>query len=152
MIAVIQRVSHGQVTIAGEAVGAVGLGLVVLLAVERDDGETEARWMAAKLAGLRVFPDATGERAFDRDVREAGGGVLLVSNFTVAAACEKGRRPSLDRAAPPREAEPVFARLAGLLAAQGVVVETGQFGADMVVSLANQGPVTLVIRTPGRSP
>jgi D-tyrosyl-tRNA(Tyr) deacylase len=147
MIAVVQRVLSGRVTVEGQVVGSIGRGLVVLLAVERGDAEPEAAWMASKLAGLRVFP-ADEDRPFDLDVTSAGGAILLVSNFTVAASCAKGRRPSLEAAAPPGEAQPVFDRVRDQLAAAGVKVETGRFGAMMQVELTNDGPVTFLVQTP----
>ena len=121
MRAVVQRVIRGSVTIDGQMIAQIGRGLVVLLAVERGDAEPQAAWMASRLAGLRIFPgaaDGSAPRPFDLDIRQAGGQVLLVSNFTVAASCAKGRRPSLDAAAPPGEAEPVFNRVRDLLAAE----------------------------------
>lgn len=152
MIAVIQRVSRAAVRVEGQPISSIQRGLVVLVAIERGEGEAEARWMAAKLAGLRVFSDEAELKPYDRDVRQVQGSILLVSNFTVAAACEKGRRPSLDAAAPPQEAEPVFNRLAALLREEGASVQTGSFGAMMQVELLNEGPVTFVVRTPGPAP
>lgn len=104
--------------------------------------------MAGKLAALRVFPDEAGEKAYDRDVRQVGGAVLLISNFTVAASCIQGRRPSLENAAPPQEAEPIFQLLSRLVREQGVQVELGRFGAMMQVELVNDGPVTFLLQTP----
>ena len=128
--------------------GQISGGLLALVAVERTDAEPQARWMAAKLATIRAFPDQAGTRAFDRDVRQVGGGVLLVSNFTLAASCDRGRRPSLADAAPPGEAQSTIDLLAGMLREQGVHVELGQFGATMQVELVNDGPVTFLLRTP----
>ena len=148
MIAVVQRVAEGSVTVGSKPIASIGRGLVVLLAVERDDSEADAAWMARKLAGLRIFPDESGQKPLDLDVRAVGGRILLVSNFTVAADCSAGRRPSLEPAASPREAEPIFRKVVELVAAGGVEVHTGQFGADMQVALVNDGPVTFLIRTP----
>lgn len=152
VIAVVQRVSRAAVWVEEQPISSIQRGLVVLAAIERDDGEAQARWMAAKLAGLRVFPDEAQLKGYDRDVRQVRGSILLVSNFTVAAVCEKGRRPSLEDAAPPQEAEPVFNRLTALLKKEGASVETGRFGAMMQVELLNEGPVTVVVRTPPASP
>src|SRR5271169_2754575 len=106
MICILQRVSSAQVTVAGEIVGQIGLGLLVLAAVEADDTPAEMEWTAAKITSLRIFPN--GEKNFDLDVKEVGGAILLVSNFTVAAATRKGRRPSFDPAMEPVAAEPMF--------------------------------------------
>ena len=149
MIAVVQRVQQASAAVAGEVVGRIGRGLCILAAVERGDGEPQARWMARKLTALRIFPGTDPARAFDRDVREIGGAVLLVSNFTIAASCAKGRRPSLEPAAGPAEAEPVFQKLVDFVRAEDVSVQTGRFGADMQVTLVNDGPVTFTVRTPG---
>src|SRR5438128_8550533 len=101
MIAVVQRVTEARVTVEGRVVGEIGAGLLVLVAVEKEDATSDVEWMANKLVGLRIFRDERGEKHFDRDVREIGGGILLVSNFTVAGQTRKGRRPSLDGAASP---------------------------------------------------
>lgn len=129
--------------------GAIGQGFLALVAVERGDTASTAAWMASRLAGLRLFPgnDASHppERPFHLDVRQAGGQVLVVSNFTVAAACDRGRRPSLDAAAPPEVAEPLFELLCEGLRSEGVHVQTGRFGANMQVELVNDGPVTFLL-------
>ena len=146
MIAVVQRVSSGRVTVAGLVVGEIGKGLVVLAAVHADDGEADVLWTAGKLVGLRVFPNE--DKAFDLDVRGAGGSLLLVSNFTVAAETRKGRRPSLDGAAGPEMARGLFERFVAAVrreAGEGVAVATGEFGADMLVELGNDGPVTFLL-------
>lgn len=148
VIAVVQRVSAATVRVDDQPISSIGHGLAVLAAIERGDGDAEARWMAAKLAALRVFSDEARQSPYDRDVRQVQGSILLVSNFTVAAACEKGRRPSLDGAAPPQEAQPMFNLLAALLGEEGAHVESGRFGAMMQVELLNEGPVTLIVRTP----
>ena len=103
MIAVLQRGTRASVRVDGQTAGQISHGLVALVAVERGDGEGEARWMAAKLASIRVFTDESGTKAYDRNVRQVGGGILLISNFTVAASCQEGRRPSLENAAPPAD-------------------------------------------------
>lgn len=147
MIAIVQRVSEAKVSVADEMVAAIGHGLLVLAAVVRGDEERDLAWIAQKLAGLRVFRGdfADGRKHFDRDVREVGGAILMVSNFTVAASTRQGRRPSLDRAADPEVAAALFARLVELTRAQGVAVETGRFGGDMKVALVNDGPATFII-------
>lgn len=146
MIAVVQRVTEAAVRVAGEVVGQIGPGLLILAAVHRDDTPADVAWTAGKLAGLRVFPSPTdADKAFDVDVRQAGGGVLLVSNFTVAADTRKGRRPSFDAAAPPDRGRELFDSLVEAVKAAGVPVQTGRFGADMRVSLVNDGPVTLLL-------
>lgn len=148
MRAVIQRVQQASVVVDGERVGAVDAGFLVLLGVTHGDGEADARWLAAKLAGLRVFPDDDGK--MNRSLLDVGGGALVVSQFTLFGDCRKGRRPSFVKAADPAVAEPLVERFCALLRAEGVGrVETGRFGAHMEVSLLNDGPVTLVIDSPG---
>jgi D-aminoacyl-tRNA deacylase len=145
MICIVQRVLEAKVTVDGEVVGAIGPGMLVLAAVERDDAEAQIQWTAGKLAGLRIF--RSGEKHFEADVLQAGGEILLVSNFTVAAQTRKGRRPSLDSAAAPEAAEPMFNRLVEAVRALGVTVQTGRFGASMQVSLINDGPATFIVET-----
>ena len=143
MITIVQRISEAEVTVAGEVVGAIGPGIVALAAVVKGDTDREIDWTAAKLAGLRIF--RSDGKHFDKDVKEAGGSILLVSNFTVAASTRQGRRPSLDRAAEPAVAEAMFAKLVAATRAQGVPVETGRFAADMKISLVNDGPATFIL-------
>lgn len=145
MIAVVQRVTHASVTVDGKIVGQIDEGIVALVSVETNDDSEQIAWMAQKLAGLRIF--RSEGKHFDRDVQQVGGSILLISNFTVAADTRKGRRPSLDGAAPPAEAEAKFARLVEAVRATGIRTETGVFGGDMQVSLTNDGPVTLIVRT-----
>jgi D-tyrosyl-tRNA(Tyr) deacylase len=147
MIAVVQRVTEGRVVVEGRTVGEIGHGLVVLAAVEKDDTAADVEWMAAKLVGLRIFRVETGAKHFDRDVKQVGGAILLVSNFTVAGETKKGRRPSLEGAAPPGRGREVFDALVAAVKAQGVPVEVGEFGADMQVSLTNDGPVTFLVKS-----
>ncbi|MGC8763828.1 MAG: D-aminoacyl-tRNA deacylase [Acidobacteriota bacterium] len=144
MILVVQRVSRASVKVEGEVVGAIGLGLLVLAAVERGDGEDQARWCARKVAELRIFPD--GQDRMNRSLREVGGAVLAVSQFTLAGDLRKGSRPSFSRAAPPEEARSLFARFVHFLEEEGLQVATGRFQARMEVELVNDGPVTLVLR------
>ena len=145
MITIVQRVSEAKVVVESETVGAIGVGLLALAAVVKGDSDRDLEWTAAKLAGLRIFRSVDGTKHFDRDVREVGGSILLVSNFTVSAATSKGRRPSLDAAADPATAKALFARFVDAVRAQQVSVETGRFAADMKVSLTNDGPATFVL-------
>lgn len=149
MTAVVQRVRSASVTIAGEIVGRIDAGLCVLAAIEVDDGDTELRWMADKIAGLRVFPQ--GEKAYHLDVQQIGGGLLLVSNFTVAATTATGRRPGFGRAMKPDAARPMFDRFIDFAHATGLPIATGRFGADMTVAIENDGPLTIVLQSPSRT-
>jgi D-aminoacyl-tRNA deacylase len=139
---VIQRVSSAAVKVAGETVGAIGRGLLVLVGIERGDRPEAARAAAEKLAGLRVFEDDAGK--MNLDTAAVGGAFLIVSQFTLAGSVARGRRPSFDRAAPPEEAQPLVEALVEDLRARGFQVETGRFRAMMEVALVNDGPVTLV--------
>jgi D-tyrosyl-tRNA(Tyr) deacylase len=139
--AVVQRVAAARVRVDGEVVGEIGRGLCVLLGVARGDREVER--LAEKIARLRIFPDDDGR--FDRSVLDAGGAALVVSQFTLLADTRKGNRPSFAGAAPPEEAEPVYARFCSALESTGVHVERGVFGARMAVELVNDGPVTIVL-------
>jgi D-tyrosyl-tRNA(Tyr) deacylase len=146
MRAVIQRVSEATVRCDGAITGAIRRGLLVLLGVAPEDGEAQARWLANRIAGLRIFPDDEGK--MNRSVLEIDGELLVVSQFTLYGDCKKGRRPSFVGAALPVHAEPLYERFCELLGEEGVqVVERGRFGAHMHVSLLNDGPVTLVIDT-----
>ncbi|MBC8107764.1 MAG: D-tyrosyl-tRNA(Tyr) deacylase [Anaerolineae bacterium] len=147
MIAVVQRVTSGRVTIDDRTVGEIEKGLVVLAAVERNDTDEKIRWMAEKLIGLRIFRSAEGGKHFDQDVKQIGGSILLVSNFTVAAATRRGRRPSLDGAADPEAGRVMFNRFVDVVKSLGVPVATGKFGADMIVSIDNDGPATFIVQT-----
>ena len=139
MRAVVQRVSRARVTPGGE----IGEGLCVLLGVAGTDGEEQATRLAGKVARLRIFPDDAGR--FDRAVLDVSGAALVVSQFTLIADTAKGNRPSFAAAAPPEQAEPLYARFCAELRALGVQVETGVFGAKMQVELVNDGPVTIVL-------
>ena len=143
MITIVQRVTEARVTVAGEVVGASDAGLLALAAGVKGDTEKDIAWTAAKLAALRIF--RSDGKHFDKDVREVGGAILLVSNFTVAASTRQGRRPSLDGAAEPAVAESMFAKLVDATRAQGVTVATGKFAADMKVALVNDGPATFIL-------
>lgn len=143
MIAVVQRVLEAQVRVEAEVVGRIGGGLLALVAVCADDAPADAQWMARKLAGLRIFRN--GDKHFDLDVRQAGGSILLVSNFTVAAQTRQGRRPSFENAAQPPRAAELFTALVDLLKSADLPIATARFGADMQVHLINEGPVTLIL-------
>jgi len=144
MRAVVQRVSRANVTIDGEEVGAIGGGLAVLLGVGREDTEADADYVARKVAGLRIFPD--DEDKMNRSVLDIGGGVLVVSQFTLFGDVRKGRRPSFVEAAPPEQANALYGYFVERLKAEGVKdVATGRFQAMMDVSLTNAGPVTILI-------
>ena len=145
MRALLQRVSEARVTVGDEVVGAVGRGLLVLLCAVEGDGPDAAEWLAGKVARLRIFEDEAGK--MNRSVVDMGGGVLVVSQFTLAADARKGNRPSLVHAAAPDQAVPLRERFCAVLAAEGVTVATGRFGAHMAVSLVNDGPVTIWLDT-----
>lgn len=143
MRAVIQRVSQASVTVDGQVVGAIGQGYLVLLGVTHSDGPEQVEWMAAKIAGLRLFADEQG--LTNLSLADVGGAVLVVSQFTLYADARKGRRPSFTEAAPPELAEPLVDRFVASLRTQGLRVASGQFRAEMQVSLVNDGPVTLIL-------
>jgi len=140
---ILQRVSSAEVRVAGESVGRIGRGMLVLVGVEKGDGADQAAAAAARLGHLRIFEDAEGR--MNLDPARAGAAFLVVSQFTLAASLERGRRPSFDGAAPPEVAEPLVERLVEALRAAGFHVETGRFGARMEVELVNDGPVTLLL-------
>jgi D-tyrosyl-tRNA(Tyr) deacylase len=143
MRAVVQRVSRAKVTSAGETTGEIGRGLLVLLGITATDTAETARWLAEKIAGLRIFNDEAGK--MNRDLAEVGGGMLIVSQFTLYGDCRKGRRPSFIDAAPPEIAIPLYETFINAVKALGIPVATGRFGADMQVELVNDGPVTLIV-------
>jgi D-tyrosyl-tRNA(Tyr) deacylase len=146
MIAVVQRVSEARVRVDQQIVGEIDEGLLVLAAVEKDDTIAEVEWAAAKIVSLRIFRN--GDKHFDLDVKQIGGSILLVSNFTVAGETRKGRRPGLEGAAPPEKGRELFDEFVEAVRRTGVPVATGQFGADMKVSLTNYGPVTFLVQNP----
>lgn len=143
MRAVCQRVGKASVRVADATVGQIGPGLCILLGVARGDGEAEADRLAGKVAGLRVFADE--QERFERSLLDTGGAALVVSQFTLIADTSKGNRPSFTDAAPPDEAEALYERFCTALAALGVTVERGVFGARMQLELVNDGPVTIVL-------
>ena len=145
MRACIQRVSEAQVTVGAELTGQIKLGLVVLLGVSPDDGELQVNWLAEKIVGLRVFEDHDGK--MNRSLIDAGGAMLVVSQFTLYGDCRKGRRPSFADAASPALAERLYDAFVASVRNMGVEVSTGRFRAHMQVTLVNDGPVTLWIDT-----
>ena len=143
MRVVVQRVRRASVTVDARVVGRIDAGLLLLVGIRQGDDEATLRWMAEKVAGLRIFADADGR--LDRSVVDTGGSILAVSQFTLYGDCSKGRRPSFTEAAPPGDAAPLFDRFVEYLRMSGCPVETGEFGAMMDVESVNAGPVTLVI-------
>lgn len=143
MRVVLQRVSQASVTIDGRVVGSIGRGFLVLVGITHTDGADEIEWMVDKIRGLRLFPDEEGK--MNRSLEEAGGSLLLVSQFTLYGDARKGRRPSFIDAAPPERAELVYERFVAACRARGLTVATGEFGAMMQVALVNDGPVTLTL-------
>lgn len=143
MKALIQRVSEAHVTVDGETVARIGPGLLVLLGVVEDDGLWEAEVLAKKCCELRILEDEAGK--MNLSVLDTGGEILVVSQFTLAANCKKGRRPSFDDAAPPGEARALYEKFCELCRAKGVDVQTGSFAAHMKVGLVNDGPVTIML-------
>lgn len=142
MRTVLQRVKEASVSVAGEVTGRTGPGLLILLAVAKGDTESDARYLAAKCAGLRIFTDESGK--MNQSVIDIRGGILVVSQFTLYADCRKGRRPSFDRAADPVLARNLYEYFINLLKETGLNIEAGIFQADMQVSLVNDGPVTII--------
>lgn len=143
MRAVLQRVSSARVVVAEEVVGKIDAGLLVLLGVEKEDTETDARYLAEKLAGLRIFADEGGK--MNLSVQETGGSLLVVSQFTLLGDCRQGRRPGFSAAAAPDEADRLYLFVCDLLRQRGLDVATGIFRADMEVHLVNHGPVTFIL-------
>jgi D-tyrosyl-tRNA(Tyr) deacylase len=147
MRACVQRVSQARVTVAAELCGEIGRGLVVLLGVAVGDAADDARQLAAKIAELRIFDDAAGK--MNLAIRDVGGAMLVVSQFTLLGDCRKGRRPSFVGAAPPETAETLYESFVAAVAGLGISVATGRFRRHMQVDLTNDGPVTLVLDTRG---
>jgi D-tyrosyl-tRNA(Tyr) deacylase len=146
MIAVIQRVSESSVTIEGKVKSKIGIGLMVLLGIEEADGREDIEWLAKKIVNLRIFPDE--QEVMNKSLLDVGGELLLVSQFTLHASTKKGNRPSYIKAARPEIALPLYEEAIRVLEAElGKSIGTGSFGADMKVSLVNDGPVTLIMDT-----
>ena len=145
MRALLQRVAHADVTVDGDCIGRIGPGLLVFACAMADDDEAKADKLAARIARLRIFRDDEGR--MNRSVTDTGGGILLVSQFTLAADTSRGNRPGFSHAAPPEMGEALVGRMAAALRDLGLPVETGRFGADMKVSLLNDGPVTIWMDT-----
>ncbi|PUA37395.1 D-tyrosyl-tRNA(Tyr) deacylase [Paenibacillus elgii] len=145
MRVVLQRSKAAQVTVDGETVGRIDHGLVLLVGIADGDTEEDARYLADKISGLRIFEDEQGK--MNHSVLETGGQVLSISQFTLYGDCRKGRRPNFMAAARPELAEPLYERFNGMLRESGLHVETGRFGAMMDVSLVNDGPVTLIVES-----
>lgn len=139
---VLQRVNRASVNVEGETTGQIAIGLLALVGVADGDDESDAHAAAAKIVGMRIFPDAEGK--MNLSVADAGGAILLVSQFTLLGDVRKGRRPAFTAAASPDRAVPILATLSDAIVATGVAVEHGRFGAHMVVDLVNDGPVTIV--------
>jgi D-tyrosyl-tRNA(Tyr) deacylase len=141
MRVIVQRVRRGRVTIEGQVTAQIGVGVVILLGIGMDDGEEQARYLAEKIANLRIFEDEAGK--MNRSLLEIAGQAIVVSQFTLYADTRKGRRPSFTDATPAEIASPLVERFADLLREQGVPTQTGVFGAHMLVDIANDGPVTI---------
>ena len=146
MILVVQRVSRAEVRVDGAVVGKIGLGLMVLLGVERGDVQADADALARKLVALRIFP---GRTPMDLSVRDVHGGCLVVSQFTLAGSTRKGNRPSFDRAEDPALANALYEHFAAQVRKEGIETATGRFAADMEVDLVNDGPVTFILQSRG---
>ena len=146
MRAVVQRVSSASVRVGNRDISTIGTGLLAFVGVERGDGPADAEYIAGKIGDLRVFEEpAEPSRRLNRSVRDVNGSVLVVSQFTLAADCRKGRRPSFDAAEAPEVARPLVDEVVRALRSSGIAVETGEFQAMMHVSLVNEGPVTLLL-------
>jgi D-tyrosyl-tRNA(Tyr) deacylase len=146
MIAVVQRVKEAAVFVDGKQVGAIGPGLLVLLGVDVQDTDADAAWLAEKIANLRIFEDDCGK--LNRSLKETGGQMLVVSQFTLLGDCRKGNRPSFGKAAPPDRGNELYGRFVALVKDKGVMTATGVFRANMDVRLVNSGPVTLIVQSP----
>lgn len=146
MKAVIQRVSTASVAVDGDVVGEIGRGFLILLGVETGDVDKDARWLAEKISGLRLFADDQGK--MNLALADVGGAVLVVSQFTLLGDCKKGRRPSFVRAAAPEEANRLYLLFSQAMRDQGLMVANGRFQTTMEVRLCNDGPVTLIVETP----
>ena len=148
MQSLVQRVSRASVSVDGNVIGSIGTGLVVFIGVGADDTEEDSRYLADKVSEIRIFPDEEGK--FNLSLHDVGGEVLVVSQFTLMASTRKGRRPSFTRAAQPEIAEPLIEKFSTFLRDSGLKVETGKFGAYMLVEIHNDGPVTISIDSQDR--
>lgn len=146
MRAIVQRVRQAAVSVQDQVIGEITSGLVILVGITHGDDERDARYLAQKIATLRIFEDADGK--FNRSALDVGGSALVVSQFTLYADTRRGRRPDFINAARPELAEPLFERFCDLLREQGLTVETGQFQAKMLVKIYNDGPVTIILDSP----
>jgi D-tyrosyl-tRNA(Tyr) deacylase len=147
MIALLQRVNEARVNIAGQTVGSIKQGVLVLLGIERDDQASDVNKLAKRVAEYRLFSDSADK--MNLSVSDIGGSVLVVSQFTLAADTTSGRRPSFSSAAPPAQAQPLYQSFVQALREVGLKVATGEFGADMQVTLTNDGPVTFLLHSKG---
>ena len=148
MKAVIQRVSSGSVSVAGECIGRIGKGLVVLLGISRRDTQADADYLAEKIINLRIFEDR--DRKMNLALADVAGGLLVISQFTLLADCRKGRRPSFGEAARPDEAGALYTYFVDRVRSARITVATGRFGSEMAVSLVNDGPVTIILDSMAR--
>ncbi len=146
---VVQRVSQASVKVSGEIVGEISQGLLLLIGIEENDEKEDAEWLAKKILDLRIFSDEEGK--MNRSVKDINGEILCVSQFTLIADYKKGNRPSFIKAAKPEKAVPLFEYFKGLIKSSGLKTESGVFGADMKVSLLNDGPVTIVMDSKTKS-
>jgi D-tyrosyl-tRNA(Tyr) deacylase len=151
MRAVIQRVNRASVSVDGQVTGSIDRGLCLLIGITHDDTEEDLRYIVDKTLNMRIFPDATGDSGFDESVVDVGGGLLLVSQFTLYASTRKGRRPGLIDAARPEQAGPMFDQLIEAFRFSGLRVETGVFGTMMNVDIENAGPVTIILDSADRN-
>ena len=151
MRAVIQRVSRASVTVDGRVTGKIGIGLALLVGITQSDTDDDIDYLVEKSVNMRIFPAEDGSSGFDRSVIEVGGGVLLISQFTLYASTRKGRRPGFTDAAPPEISQPMFERVVAAFRDRGVQTETGVFGAVMTVELENAGPATFILDTAERN-
>ncbi len=140
---ILQRVAHSSVSVEGQEIARIGRGLMILFGAEKEDGEESLKWLAEKTLNLRIFPDDDGK--MNLSVQDIGGELLVVSQFTLAGDCSKGRRPGFDKAALPDEAERLYRQFVEAVGRTGLTVREGRFGADMRVELLNDGPVTFIL-------
>ncbi|MNI42962.1 D-tyrosyl-tRNA(Tyr) deacylase [compost metagenome] len=143
---VVQRCKQAKVSVDNRVIGSIDKGLMLLVGITHEDTEKDASYLAGKIAGLRIFEDAEGK--MNLSVQDVGGAILSVSQFTLYGDCRKGKRPSFISAARPETAEPLYDRFNEMLREKGLIVETGEFGADMDVEFTNWGPVTLILEHP----